>query len=80
MGMGRGRAASASSIFGSPQRDRTTAQEATAGAGGGGAAALKRRRKYTIDPHSSFVQRWDLLLTLALLFTSSVTPFEVHPP
>ena len=38
---------------------------------------LRRRKRTTLDPHSTFMQRWDSVTTLALLFTASVTPFEV---
>ena len=38
---------------------------------------LRRDRQKTLDPHSKFVSRWDALTASALLFTASVTPFEV---
>ena len=44
---------------------------------------LQRQRKRTLDPHSKLMQRWDLVTTVALVFTASVTPFEVcilNPP
>eukprot|EP00746_Dinoflagellata_sp_MGD_P135547 gnl/MRDRNA2_/MRDRNA2_69592_c0_seq1.p1 gnl/MRDRNA2_/MRDRNA2_69592_c0~~gnl/MRDRNA2_/MRDRNA2_69592_c0_seq1.p1 ORF type:complete len:303 (+),score=37.48 gnl/MRDRNA2_/MRDRNA2_69592_c0_seq1:81-989(+) len=33
--------------------------------------------KWIIDPKSKFMQKWDILTALALVFTSVVTPFEV---
>ena len=38
---------------------------------------LQRQRKKTLDPHSKLMQRWDVVTTVALVFTASVTPFEV---
>ena len=38
---------------------------------------IRRRRKWTLDPHSWTVSRWDAATTVALLFTAIVTPFEV---
>lgn len=38
---------------------------------------LKRKQGRTLDPHSRVIQRWDMVTTVALLFTASVTPFEV---
>ena len=38
---------------------------------------LRKRQKLTLDPHSKAVQRWDTLTSCCLVFTASVTPFEV---
>ena len=38
---------------------------------------IKSYRKHSLDPHSRIVQRWDILTALALLFTATITPFEV---
>ena len=38
---------------------------------------LRQRKRGTLDPNSTFLQRWDSVTTLAMLFTASVTPFEV---
>ena len=38
---------------------------------------LRKRQKLTLDPHSKAVQRWDSLTSCCLVFTASVTPFEV---
>ena len=38
---------------------------------------IKSRKRFSFDPHSKAVQRWDVLTSLALLFTATVTPFEV---
>ena len=36
-----------------------------------------RRRRGLINPRSKFIQYWDLTTTMALLFTATVTPYEV---
>ena len=38
---------------------------------------IRNMRSMTFDPHSKAVQRWDVITSLALLFTATVTPFEV---
>ncbi len=38
---------------------------------------ISSKQSWTIDPHSKHIQRWDVLTTVALLFTATVTPFEV---
>jgi len=40
-------------------------------------AQLRRTRRGTLDPQSKFMARWDAATTMALLFTASVTPFEI---
>ena len=40
-------------------------------------AQIRRTDRATLNPHSKHMQRWDLLTTTALLFTATVTPFEV---
>ena len=42
------------------------------------AAAYTPPRNLTIDPeHSPFVQRWDALIVLSLVYTATVTPYEI---
>ena len=38
---------------------------------------LQRKRRGTLDPQSKFMARWDMTTSLALLFTATITPFEV---
>ena len=38
---------------------------------------LKRRGMFLLNPHSTFNQWWDVATILALIFTMTVTPFEV---
>ena len=38
---------------------------------------IYRQQRCTINPHSKYMSRWDIVTTLALLFTALVTPFEV---
>ena len=38
---------------------------------------IRRQRRCTLDPHSKWMSRWDMVTTLALLFTATITPFEV---
>ena len=38
---------------------------------------IRKSNRLTIAPHSKHMQRWDILTTFALLFTATVTPFEV---
>ena len=38
---------------------------------------LHKKRRGTLDPQSKQMARWDTCTTLALLFTATVTPFEV---
>lgn len=38
---------------------------------------LRNISRRTIDPRSRFVKVWDLLMVLALLMTTFITPFEV---
>ncbi len=38
---------------------------------------LNKMTRFTIHPHTKFLQRWDVLTMVALFFTASVTPFEV---
>jgi len=39
--------------------------------------ALRKRESFLIDPHSTFVKYFDLVITVALVFTGVVTPYEV---
>ena len=38
---------------------------------------IRKLERGTIHPHSRFAQRWDLITILAILYTATVTPFEV---
>ena len=38
---------------------------------------IRRTNRMTLSPHSRYMQRWDVITTVALLFTATVTPFEV---
>jgi hypothetical protein len=38
---------------------------------------MRTNRRGLINPRSKFVQYWDMTTTMALLFTATVTPFEV---
>ena len=38
---------------------------------------LRKMTRMSLDPHSKYLGRWDMLTTCALIFTGSVTPFEV---
>jgi hypothetical protein len=38
---------------------------------------IARHRKLALDPHSPVLRRWDTVTALALIFTATVTPFEV---
>ena len=38
---------------------------------------IQRRHRWTIDPSSRAMGKWDTTMTLALLFTATITPFEV---
>ena len=40
-------------------------------------AQIRKTHRCTLDPHSRAIQRWDMVTTIALLFTATVTPFEV---
>ena len=40
-------------------------------------ARIRRRNFMLLDPNSTFVQYWDLLTMLGLVYTITVTPFEV---
>ena len=40
-------------------------------------AQIERQRRCTLDPHGRWMSRWDMLTSLALLFTATITPFEV---
>ena len=41
------------------------------------ALPIRRQRRCTLDPHSKWMSRWDMVTTLALLFTAVVTPYEI---
>ena len=38
---------------------------------------IRQKERTSLDPRKSWLQRWDTAMAIALLFTASVTPFEV---
>eukprot|EP00899_Mesostigma_viride_P010185 jgi/Mesvir1/19168/Mv01189-RA.1 len=42
-----------------------------------GKGAQARWQKRVINPRSDFMRRWDVILLMLLIFTASVTPFEI---
>ena len=40
-------------------------------------AQLRQMESCIVQPQGKFIQRWDILTTIALLFTATITPFEV---
>ena len=43
----------------------------------GSRARLPKNAKYIIDPKSKFQQQWDIVMMILLIYTATVTPFEV---
>lgn len=38
---------------------------------------IRRQRRCTLDPNGRWMSKWDIVTSLALLFTATVTPYEV---
>jgi len=38
---------------------------------------LRRMSKYLLNPHSKYMQYWDFVILFAMLFTATVSPYEV---
>ena len=59
------------------EADREHAKEAISAQSERYREQIRRQRRCTLEPHSKYVSRWDVVTTSALLFTAMYTPFEV---